>query len=85
MTLQHISDLKTPIGDVLPAPGTQGVLLEAEGKAQYAIMPLDDDLLDYLLERNPKLIEECRQIRERMRAGKSHSHDAVRKMFTEDI
>jgi hypothetical protein len=81
MTLQHLSDPKTPISEILRAVGSEGILLESEDKARYAVMPLDDDLIDYLIERNPKFIAECREIRDRMRAGQSHSHEDVKRML----
>jgi hypothetical protein len=81
MTLRHISDLKAPIGEVIEAAGGDGILLEPEGRPAYAMMPLDDHLLDYLLERNPRLIEECARIRQRMRQGEFHSHDEVKRML----
>ena len=40
---------------------------------------LDDELIDYLVEHSPRLIETCRGIRERMKAGRFHSHDDVKK------
>jgi hypothetical protein len=81
MTIHRLKDLQTPIGDVLKAVGPDGVLLESNGNPEFALMPLDDDLIDFLIERNPKLIEECRQIRQRMDAGQSRSHDEVKKLF----
>ena len=81
MTVQTVSDLKTPIGDILQAAGSEGLLLETESQSRFAIIPLDDDLIDYLLERSPKFIEDCRQIRERMRAGQFHSHEDVKRLL----
>jgi hypothetical protein len=81
MTLRHLSDLKAPIGKVIEGAGNDGILIEAKGRPAYAMIPLDDDLLDYLLERNPALIEECARIRERMRKGEFHSHDEVKRML----
>lgn len=59
MTLRHFSDLTAPIGQVIERANGNGVLIEAEGLPTYAVIPLDDDLLDYLLERSPAFIEEC--------------------------
>jgi hypothetical protein len=81
MTLRHLNNLKTPIGEVIEAAGGEGVLIESEGRPPYAVMPLDDDLLDYLLEHSAVLIEECSQIRQRMRQGQFQSHDEVKRMF----
>lgn len=84
MTVQHVNDPKTPISDILRAAGSEGILLESEDQARYAVIPLDDDLIDYLIERNPKFIAECREIRDPMRAGQSHSHDDVKRMLAND-
>ena len=84
MTVHHVSDPKTPIGEILQAAGSEGILLESDEWNRYAIIPLDDDLIDYLIERNPKFIAECREIRDRMRAGQSHSHDDVKRMLASD-
>ena len=84
MTVQHVSDPKTPIGEILQAAGSEGILLESHEQNRYAVIPLDDDLIDYLIERNPKFIAECREIRDRMRAGQSHSHDEVKRMLAGD-
>jgi hypothetical protein len=46
MTLQLITDPKTPIGEILEAACTDGVLLEGIDRARYAVIPLDDDLID---------------------------------------
>ena len=78
MTAQRVDDLSMTIGEILQAVGSEGMLLESSGGAQYALLPLDDDLIDHLSEHNPKLIEECRVIRERMRAGRYHTHDAIK-------
>jgi hypothetical protein len=83
MTLRHVHDLKTPIGELLKDAAAEGVLLEAGNQTQYAMIPLDDDLLDYLLERNPKFIDECNKIRGRMRKGSFISHDQVKKLASE--
>lgn len=80
MTAQSVTDFKTPIGEILESVGAEGLLLEAE-QTRYAVLPLDDELLDYLLERNPKFAEACRRIKDDMRAGSYRSHEEVRKLF----
>jgi hypothetical protein len=81
MTVQQVSDLRTPIGEILKSVGSEGVVLESKDLARYAVIPLDDDLIDYLLERSPKFREVCQQIRERMRAGRSHTHEEVKRLL----
>jgi len=82
MTIQHVSDLETPIGQVLEAANAEGLLIESRGQSRYALLPLDDDLLDYLLERNPQFVADCRQIRERMRAGVFHTQAEVQQLLS---
>ncbi len=63
MTVQPISDPKTPIGEILKAAGSEGMLLDSEGQGRYALIPLDDELIDYLIERSPKFRADCREVR----------------------
>lgn len=79
MTVQKIQDMNQAIGQVLRGIGPQGALLEAPGSDGYALLPLDEDLLDYLLERNPNFSDQCRAIKDRMQAGQFHSHEEVKK------
>lgn len=80
MIVQPVSDPNTPIGDILRAAGSDGLLLGAEGQRRYAVIPLDEDLIDYLIERSPKFREVCRQVRARMRAGQFHTYDEVKRL-----
>jgi hypothetical protein len=41
------------------------------------VLPWDDEVIDLLLERNPTFIEECRQIRERMKQGDYVTHEQM--------
>ena len=43
MTRQTVTNLMTPIGDVLAAMGTDGVLLDTVGHDPVAVLPLDDE------------------------------------------
>lgn len=52
--------------------------------ASITVLPLDDEVLDLLLERNPIFIEECRQIRERMRQGDYVTCEEALQMFRAD-
>jgi hypothetical protein len=82
MTMHELDNLQNPVKDVLDHAGQDGVILGVEGEPSYAVLPLDDDVLDFLIERNPRFIEECRQLREQMRAGKGVSHEDVKRMFS---
>ena len=68
MTIQPIPDPNTPIGQIIKAAGSEGIVLEAEGQGRYALLPLDDDVIDLLIERNPRFRAECLEIRDRMTA-----------------
>ncbi len=46
------------------------------------MLPLDDDLIDYLIERNPAFRARCREIRGRMDSGQFQTHDEVRRRLT---
>jgi hypothetical protein len=84
MTVQPVSDPNTPIGEILKAAGSEGILLESEDQGSYALIPLDDEVLDLLIERSPKFRAHCREIRERMDAGQFQTHEEVkRRMLAE--
>ena len=79
MTIKQVDDPGIPIGEILRAASEDGVVLESRGQPRFAVLPLDDELIDYLLEHNSRLIETCQGIRERMQAGRFHSHDEVKR------
>lgn len=81
MTIQNVNDLQTPIGEILRLAGSDGILLQPQGQSPFAIIPLDDELLDFLIERNPSLIEDCRRVRDRMVAGAIHTQEEVNSLF----
>ena len=81
MTVQPIPDLSTPIGQLLKAAGSEGIVLESEGQGSYALLPLDDDVIDLLIERSPRFRDQCREIRQRMDSGQFHSHEDVRRQL----
>lgn len=84
MTIQQVTDPKTPIGDILSKASSDGVLIESSDKTAYALLPLDDDLIDHLLEHNPKFIRECQQIRQRIRGGQFHTHEQVKRLLADE-
>ncbi len=81
MTTQPVSDPNTPIGEILKAAGSEGIVLESEGQGRYALLPLDDDVIDLLIERSPRFRAECLEIRERMASGQFQTHEDVRKQL----
>ena len=84
MTTQPVSDPNTPIGEILKSAGTEGIVLESEGQGRYALLPLDDDVIDLLIERNPTFRDHCHEIRERMDSGKFQTHEDVRRQLVGD-
>ena len=84
MTVQSVSDPNTPIGEILKAAGSEGIVLESEGQGHYALLPLDDDVIDLLIERNPRFRAECLEIRDRMTSGQFQTHQDVRRQLLEE-
>ncbi len=81
MTTQTVSDPNTPIGEILKAAGSEGIVLDSEGQGRYARLPLDDDVIDLLMERSPRFRADCQEIRERMNLGQFQTHEDVRKQL----
>ena len=81
MTVQPISDLNPPIGQIIKAAGSAGIVLESEGQGRYALLPLDDDVIDLLIERNPTFRNHYHAIRERMDSSQFQTHEDVRRQL----
>ncbi|MGO9470331.1 MAG: hypothetical protein ACLQIB_37165 [Isosphaeraceae bacterium] len=79
MSIQTVSDPNEPIGEILKAAGSEGIVLEYAGQGPYALLPLDDDVMDLLIERSPRFRADCHEIRQRMRSGKFHTQEDVRR------
>jgi hypothetical protein len=81
MSIQPVSDPSTPIGEILKSAGSEGLVLETEGQERYALLPLDEDVIDLLIERSPKYRADCLEIRQRMDSGQFTSHEEVRRQL----
>ena len=81
VSIQKVSSRDTSLRAVLKKARAEPLVLQAEEEGDFAVLPLDDEVLDLLLERNPVFIEECRQIRERMRQGDYVPYEEVLKRF----
>jgi hypothetical protein len=81
MSIQPVSDPNTPIGEILKSAGSEGVVLETASHERYALLPLDEDVIDLLVERSPKFHAACKEIRERMSAGQFQTHQDVRRQL----
>jgi len=69
MTRQAVNDPNTPISVILKAAGCEGIVLESQGQGRYAVLPLDDDVIDLLIERSPSFRADCHEIRLRVESG----------------
>jgi hypothetical protein len=81
MSIQPVSDPKTPIGEILKSAGSEGLVLETEDRERYALLPLDEDVIDLLLERSPKFRADCLEIRQRMDSGQFITHEDVKRQL----
>jgi hypothetical protein len=81
MTTRTIDNLQTPIGKLMKSAGRSGLLLEKGGKLKFALLPIDDDTLDFLLEHSPKLIAECEARRKSAAHGNVVSLEEAKKLF----
>ncbi len=81
MTTQPVSDPNTPIGDIIKAAGSQGIVFESEGQGRFALLPLDDDVIDLLIERSPKFRADCQEIRDRMNSGQFQTHEDLKRQL----
>ena len=79
MAIQRISSEDADVTALLDRASEEPVILQSEGRGDFALLPLEDEILDLLLERSPRFLEECRQIRECMKRGDFVSHDQVRR------
>ena len=77
MAVQRINSTETSVTALLSKARTEPLILQTEADGDFAVLPLDDEVMDLLLERSSKLIEECRQIRERMKQGAYLTHEQM--------
>jgi hypothetical protein len=68
---------------LLDSASEEPLILQTERTGDFALLRLDDEVIDLLLERNPALIEECSKIRERMKQGASVTHAQMLQMLQE--
>ena len=69
------------ISELIDQARDEPLILETEGAENFVLLPVDDELIDLLLKRSPRLIEKCREIRERMQQGEYRTHEQVMEMF----
>ena len=84
MPVMKAAETLASIGELIDQARNEPLIFETEGAENFVLLPVDDELLDLLLERSPRLIEKCRQIRERMEQGEYWTHEQVMEMFREE-
>lgn len=77
MPVETVSPNETHLTALLNKARREPIVLKAAGAGEFALLPLDDEVIDLLLERHPKFIAECDEIRHRMKQGLYHTHDQV--------
>lgn len=75
--VEKISPTDTNVTTLLNKAREEPLILHTEEAGDFALIPLDDEVIDLLLELNPTFIGECRQIRERMKQGEYLTHGQV--------
>jgi hypothetical protein len=78
------AETRASIGELIDQARDEPLIFETEEKENFVLLPVDDELLDLLLERSPRLIERCRQIRELVQQGEYWTHEQVREMFQDE-
>jgi hypothetical protein len=84
MPVMKAAETSASIGELIDQARDEPLIFETEGSENFVLLPVDDELLDLLLERSPRLIEKCRQIRQRMEQGEYWTHEQVMEMFREE-
>ncbi len=84
MPVMKAAETRASIGELIDQARDEPLIFETECAGNFVLLPVDDELLDLLLERSPRLIKKCRQIRERMEQGEYWTHEQVIDMFREE-
>ena len=77
MAVEKISSEDREIVALLDRARREPLILRSENSGDFALIPVDDDVLDLLLERNPIFIQECREIQKRMEQGEYLTYEQV--------
>jgi hypothetical protein len=85
MPVIKAAESRASIGELIDQARDGPLIFETEDAGNFVLLPVDDELLDLLLERSPRLIEKCRQIRERMDQGEYWTHEQVKEIFREEV
>jgi hypothetical protein len=77
MAVEKISPEASEIVALLNRARREPLILRSENSGDFALLPVDDDGLDLLLERDPIFIQECHEIQKRMEQGEYLTHEQV--------
>ena len=77
MAIEKINREDSRIATLLDRARQEPLILRSESSGDFALLPVDDDVLDLLLERDPVFIQECREIQNRMERGEYLTHEQV--------
>ena len=77
MSIKKISQSNKSMTALLDEASHEPLILQTEAGNDFAVLPMDEDVMDLLLERSPRLIKECQQIRERMKKGFYLTHESL--------
>jgi hypothetical protein len=69
MAIESIRPENSEIAALLDRARQEPLVLRSATAGDFALLPVDDDVLDLLLERDPVFIQESREIRKRMEQG----------------
>jgi hypothetical protein len=84
MAVERIDPTDASLAALLDKAREEPLILQGDEGSEFAVLPLDDEVLDLLLERSAKFREECAQIRERMQRGDFLTHEQVLQALRED-
>ena len=84
MAIQKISPHAREVVALLDRARREPLILRSEISGDFALLPVDDDVLDLLLERDPVFIHECREIRKRMEQGEYLTHEQALAILKEN-
>jgi len=77
MGIEKINHEDSEIAALLDRARREPLILRSEESGDFALLPVDEDVLDLLLERDPVFIQECREIQKRMEQGEYLTHEQV--------
>jgi hypothetical protein len=84
MPVEPISPNEEHLTALLDKARHEPMILQTTTAGDFALLPLDDEVIDLLLERHPTFTRECQAIRTRMQQGAYRTHEQVLAELRED-